>query len=168
MDAIKIYFSKLRDGATIPTKRSEDAGYDVYACFDADYMRAAPHQTIVVPTGIASACGSDYFFRIAERGSTGTKGIGQRCGVIDSGYRGEWFIAMTNHSSAPLYFVKPEKIDELQKTLEPDALIYPTSKAICQALVLPVPKTEVVELSYEELNQMESARCAGKLGSSGK
>lgn len=168
MDAIKIYFARLRQGAVIPSKRPEDAGYDVYACFEEDFMRAAPHQTIIVPTGIASACPPEYFFRIAERGSTGTKGIGQRCGVIDSGYRGEWFIAMTNHSTSPLYFIKPEKLEQLEKSLEPDAIIYPTSKAICQALVLPVPQTEVTELSIDELNKIESARQAGKLGSSGK
>lgn len=168
METVKIYFAKLRESALIPSKREEDAGYDVYACFEEDFMKAAPHQTIIVPTGIASACPPEYFFRIAERGSTGTKGIGQRCGVIDSGYRGEWFISVTNHNSAPLYFVKPEKLEALQKTAESDAIFYPTAKAICQALLLPVPKTELMELSLEELNQISSARSAGKLGSSGK
>lgn len=168
MDTVKIYFAKLREGAVIPSKRTEDAGFDVYACFDEDYMKAEPHQTIIVPTGIASACSEDYFFRIAERGSTGTKGIGQRCGVIDSGYRGEWFISLTNHNPAALYIVKPEKLEELKFSLEPDAVIYPSSKAICQALVLPVPKTELLELNYDELREISSARSAGKLGSSGK
>ena len=168
MSTVKIFFSRLRPDAILPSKRSEDAGYDVYACFDGDYMKAEPHQTIIVPTGIASACGADYFFRIAERGSTGTKGIGQRCGVIDSGYRGEWFIAMTNLNSVPLYFIKPERLEALKESLEPNAIFYPTGKAICQALVLPVPRTEAEELSYDELCKMESARSAGKLGSSGK
>lgn len=168
MGSVQVYFAKMREGAKIPTKREEDAGYDVYACFDEDYLRAAPHQTLIVPTGIASACPTDYFFRIAERGSTGTRGIGQRCGVIDSGYRGEWFISVTNHNSVPLYFIKPEKRSELEQSFESDAIIYPTDKAICQALLLPVPKTEVTELSYEELSNIKSARSGGKLGSSGK
>ena len=30
-----ILFSKVNPNAIIPTKRDEDAGYDVYSCFDA-------------------------------------------------------------------------------------------------------------------------------------
>ena len=168
MEAVKIYFSRLRPDAVIPSKREEDAGFDVYACFDEDYLRASPHQTIIVPTGIASACPPEYFFRVAERGSTGTKGIAQRCGVIDSGYRGEWFISVTNSNDVPLYFVKPEKLDGLRETCEEGAILYPTAKAICQALLLPVPKTQQEELSYEELCAISSNRAAGRLGSSGK
>ena len=33
-----VYFAKIRTGATIPTKRDEDAGYDLYACFDEDFF----------------------------------------------------------------------------------------------------------------------------------
>ena len=34
----KIYFAKMKEGAVIPTKREEDAGYDLYACFDEDFF----------------------------------------------------------------------------------------------------------------------------------
>ena len=43
-------------------------------------MKIEPHETVLVPTGIASAFSSDYVAIIKERGSTGSKGIGQRCG----------------------------------------------------------------------------------------
>ena len=47
-------------------------------------------------------------------------------------------------------------------------ILYPYEKAICQAVLLPVPKTEVVELTAEQVQAMESLRGMGELGSSGK
>ena len=87
----KIYFAKVKPGGRIPSKRDEDAGYDIYGLIDEAYIVLAPHETRAIPTGIASACPEEYYFQLHERGSTGTRGISQRCGVIDSGYRGEWF-----------------------------------------------------------------------------
>ena len=46
--------------------------------------------------------------------------------------------------------------------------IYPYSKAICQALVLPVPRVGIVEISYDELINIPSERGLGMLGSSNK
>ena len=80
MTAIK--FAKVRPTAIIPTKRVEDAGFDIYANFEEDFILIPPHDTIMIPTGIASACDTDYCFILKERGSTGTKGIAQRCGRI--------------------------------------------------------------------------------------
>ena len=46
--------------------------------------------------------------------------------------------------------------------------LYPYEKAICQALVVPVPTVEVEEYTYEELKAIPSQRGNGALGSSGK
>ena len=35
----KVYFAKMNEKAVIPSKKNEDAGYDIYACFDEDYIR---------------------------------------------------------------------------------------------------------------------------------
>ena len=118
----------------------------------------------MVPTGIASACDKDYCFVLKERGSTGSKGIGQRCGVIDSGYRGEWFVPLTNHNDVPMIIAKPGQ----PVTMEYGTILYPSTKAICQALVIPVPSVEVCELTLDELKEIESDRGDGALGSSGK
>jgi dUTP pyrophosphatase len=91
----KIYFAKLNHNATIPSKIVENAGMDIYACFDNDYLVILPNETKMIPTGIASVCSDDYYFQLFERGSSGTKGMGQRCGVIDSGYRGMWHVPIT-------------------------------------------------------------------------
>lgn len=168
----QLLFAKLRKEATMPSKRVEDAGYDIYPCFEEDYIIINPHTTRMIPTGIASACDEDYYIQLVERGSTGTKGIAQRCGVIDSGYRNEWFVPITNTNSYPIII---SKLSE-QKTFEiifgdimPSGTIcYPYSKAICQAVVLPVPKMEVKEVSIEELQSIKSKRGLGALGSSGK
>jgi dUTP pyrophosphatase len=102
---------------------------------------------------------------LKERGSTGSKGIGQRCGVIDSGYRGEWFIPLTNHNNKPLLITKETNKDTLEILAE-DYIVYPYSKAICQFIMVAVPKLESVETSYEELKQIKSERGCGALGSS--
>ena len=71
----ELLFAKAREGAKIPTKRDEDAGRDLYACFDEDYMVIKPLETKLIPTGIATAFSDQYYAQIQERGSTGSKGI---------------------------------------------------------------------------------------------
>jgi len=159
----KIYFSKLNKSAIIPSKRVEDGAFDVYACFEDDYLLLDPHQTKLVPTGIASAFSADYVAILKERGSTGSKGIGQRCGVIDSGYRGEWFIPITNHNSEALVIAKKKVAKHFEH-----ALVYPYEKAIAQCLMVVVPKLTTCEISHEDLLKFESERGGGMLGSSGK
>ena len=89
---VEVKFAKVKEGAIVPSKRDEDMGFDIYACFDEDYIKIDPHETKLIPTGIASACDPEYGFLLKERGSTGSKGIALRAGVIDSGYRNEWFV----------------------------------------------------------------------------
>ena len=192
-EIVDIKFAKVHPNAIIPSKRDEDMGFDIYACFDEDYIVINPHETKLVPTGIASACSPKYGFLVFERGSTGSKGIARRCGVIDSGYRNEWFIGLTNTTDKTLCITKlsDEETrrqyaeDEVNKVkfanevaknlytelMEEDAtrfIFYPYSKGIAQALVVPVPKTEVEELSYDELKTIKSERGMGALGSSNK
>lgn len=167
-----IKFAKVKPSAKIPTKRQEDAGMDVYACFDEDYMIIMPHETKMIPTGIASSCSDDFMFKLEERGSTGTKGIEQRCGIIDSGFRGEWFAPLTNGNDYPIIISKEEfpnskEIETIKETYG-QVVIYPYEKAICQAMVIPVPRLNIEEISYEELQNIESDRGIGALGSSGK
>lgn len=159
-----VKFAKVNPNAIIPSKNDEDMGYDIYACFEEDSFEIPPHQTKLVPTGIASACDKGFGFVLKERGSTGSKGIAQRCGVIDSGYRDAWFVPLCNTTNKTLVITKrPEKYKS-----EKEYLVYPYTKAIAQALVIPVPEVEVEEYTYEELKQIDSMRGMGKLGSSNK
>ena len=154
----EVRFAKVKPDAIIPSKRLEDAGMDVYACFDEDYLVIPPHKTVLIPTGIASACGVDYVFLLRERGSNGSKGLAQRAGVIDSGYRGEWFVPLTNTNRIPVVIVKQGVELPLMYN---DAIIYPYEKGIAQALVVPVPRLAINEMPYENLQQLRSGRGKG-------
>ena len=163
----EVLFAKVNPNAIIPSKRDEDAGFDIYPCFDKDFIIIEPHTTVLIPTGIASSCDSDYCFILKERGSTGTKTIEQRCGVIDSGYRGEWFVPLTNGNNHPIIILKKDK-DVSEQVRGYSYIVYPYEKAIAQALVVPVPKVEVHEVPYDYLKAIESQRGTGALGSSNK
>lgn len=157
-----ILFAKLRDDVIIPSKREEDGAFDIYANFSDKYIMINPHETIMVSTGLISAFSSNYVAILKERGSTGARGIGQRAGVVDSGYRGEWMVPITNHNNKPLAIIRDSSIS-LKNVIE-----YPYSKAICQCIMVPVPYIEIVESTIEDISAIESERGEGKLGSSGK
>lgn len=166
-----VYFAKVKENAVIPSKRAEDAGYDIYACFDESCRVIQPHQTVMIPTGIASSFDDDFVMLAEERGSTGSRGMAKRAGVIDSGFRDEWFIPITNTTTKIIIIAKDEYIeqfDKLPENLKSAVTIYPYNKAIAQALLLPVPKPEVKEITYEELKAIPSQRGTGSLGSSNK
>ena len=165
-----VKFAKVRPTAKIPTKRVEDAGYDIYADFEEPFILINPHETVLIPTGIASACDTDYCFVLKERGSTGTKGIAQRCGIIDSGYRDEWFVPITNTTDDYIIIAKSDdtSTDVFGSIPMKKIIRYPYEKAICQALVVPVPTVDVEEYTYEELLAIPSSRGIGGFGSSGK
>ena len=166
-----IYFAKTSPDAIIPNKREEDAGYDVYPKFPEKYMVLQPHETRMIPTGIASAFSSEYVFILKERGSTGTKGIAQRCGVIDSGFRSEWKVPITNTTDKVMFISKLSEEDTYKDyygDIMPKSFVYPYSKAIAQGILVPVPVVDVVEIEYDELLGIESERGLGMLGSSKK
>lgn len=101
-----LIFAKVKSNAIIPTKDDENAGYDIYACFDEDYIVIPPHSTKLIPTGIASAMTNKYYLQVHERGSTGSKGIKYGAGVVDSSYRGEIFVCLTNVNSMEVIISK--------------------------------------------------------------
>jgi dUTP pyrophosphatase len=158
-----ILFAKVNPDAIIPSKDDENAGYDIYACFDGDNFSFPAHATRLVPTGVASSLTDDWALVARERGSTGVKGMGLRAGVIDSGYRGEIFIAITNENDKTLVITKTPDIYDAEKVV-----VYPASKAIAQLILTAVPKANVKEISYDKLKEIPSKRGEGKLGDSGK
>lgn len=167
----KLFFATERFDATSPSKTSGDAGYDIYACFNEDYIEIKPHQTVMIPTGIRSSFSDKYVAILKERGSTGTKGIGQRAGVIDASFRGEWQVPITNHNKLPIYIIKKDSkkyptIEE--KVNNKKAYIYPYEKAISQALFIPLADLDIEEKSIDFITKQTSHRGEGMLGSSGK
>ncbi len=171
----ELYVAKIRQDAIIPTKRDEDAGYDIYSSFDGDFLVIPSLSTVAVPSGVAMATSSDYYIQVEERGSTGKIGLKKSAGVMDSGYRGEYLILLTNANKKDIVISKvdAEKLGKSfavngKKYKTKDVIIYPQKKAIAQLVVLPVPKMQTKEISYEELKEIPSLRGDGKYGSSKK
>lgn len=160
----QIFWAKDNETVKIPTKRDEDAGWDIYANFEEDYIVIPPHTTKMIPTGLHSAFSSKWVAILKERGSNGSKGIAQRCGVIDSGFRNAWFVPLTNTNDYPIVIAK----QGVTIDIEGEYLIYPYEKGICQAIFVEVPKLQSKEISVEELTSIASERGMGMLGSSKK
>ena len=144
---MKIQVTKLREGATLPTRGSEKAaGYDLYACLDED-VSIAPGETVKVGTGLSIAVPDGYFGAIFARSGLATK-EGLRpancVGVADSDYRGEYIVALHNDSGATRTVTNGERIAQL--------------------VVLPFLSVE-----FEEADALdETERGAGGFGSTGK
>ena len=160
----ELYFAKGHESVIIPTKRDEDAGYDIYANFDEDFIIIEPNTTKLIPTRLYCAFSSEYVMVLKERGSTGVKGLGQRAGIIDSGFRNEIKVPLTNTNSKSIVITKEKAKDSFNK----DYIIYPYEKAICQALMMIVPNMGIEEISVKDLQSIPSKRGLGMLGSSGK
>lgn len=190
-------FAKVKTNAIIPTKENENAGYDIYACFDEDFIVIPAHTTKLIPTGIAAAVSDKYYLQVHERGSTGSKGMKYGAGVVDSSYRGEIFVCINNVNLEDIVISKLSEKELIEKYAEEDddlffynymkikygdgehdeifvdknkllSIFYPYSKAIAQLVVHEVPVMNVKEITYEELKAIPSKRGTGALGSSGK
>lgn len=89
---------KLRDDAVIPIRATMGAaGYDLFACFDANSVDIAPHETVKIGTGLAIQPPKNTFGAIFARSGLATKqGLRpSNCvGVCDA--KGVWFILLLN------------------------------------------------------------------------
>lgn len=165
MDVV-IKFAKVKEGAVVPSKRDEDVGLDIYACFEEDWIEIPPHTSKLIPTGIASAFDKEWGVVFRERGSTGVKNLKVNAGVIDSGFRNEWFVSLYNGNDVSIYITK--FMNGEQSPEDKNAILYSYDKGIAQAIVIPVPSVTSKEISYDELKEIESERGMGMLGSSNK
>jgi dUTP pyrophosphatase len=167
----KIYWARINSLAVIPTKRKEDAGLDIYGILLDPYLVLEPQQIHKFSTGLKSAFSDRYAVILKERGSTGTKGLQQRAGVFDSGFRGEWLVPIQNCNNVPAVFYNDKVITQEEIKLLPgmdNAIYYPMSKAICQAVMVKTPRVKCKEVSLSTLLKKVSKRMEGLIGSSGK
>lgn len=190
----ELYFAKTKPNAMIPTKREEDAGYDIYTC-ETETIVIPPCSTRMIDTGIAIACNKAWFPKFFDKGGMGSKGIIVGAGVGDSGYRNGYFIPLINTNKDKWLIITNETDAVIEKSRAFDlqtkkfidymslegmsiiqnryinkenCIIKPLNKAITQFAVLPVPKLKTKEISWEELQNISSDRGLGNLGSSGK
>ena len=139
---------RLHAGARLPVVAhpGEDLGYDVFALEGAVL---APRATVKLRTGIAVEArhpetGAPLGLLVRDRSSMAARGLATTGGVIDSGYRGEVLIVMTNLGDAAVELKAGEKI----------------------AQMVPVP---VLTGPVQEVESLEgSVRAAKGFGSTGK
>ena len=165
-----IYWDKLNERAKLPSKRDEDAGFDIYSD-STENIILKPNETKFFTTGLRSAFPSNYWIEIKERGSTGAVGLSVRSGVIDSGYRGEWKIMLTNVNKYPVEFSHDvDKVTYIKGKIFKNKIkkvIYPLTKAIAQAVVIPLPTIQCY-CDKDKVDGAKSNRGETGWGASGK
>lgn len=144
---MELQVKKLRANAKLPTRGSaQAAGYDLYACLEAD-LTIAPHTTAPVPTGLAVAIPDGYFAAVfARSGLAAREGLrpANCVGVCDSDYRGEYMVMLHNDTDQP-------------RTVQ-------SGDRIAQMVVLPY-----LEVSFREVDALdETERGSGGFGSTGR
>ncbi len=144
---MEIRIRKASPLAVIPTRGSEKAaGYDLYAAI-AEPVVIHPHETVMIDTGLQIEIPDGYFGAVVARSGLAVKENlrPENCiGVVDSDYRGNWFIGLHN--------------DGLE-----DRTIVPQER-IAQMIVVPYLSAEFVETD----TLSETERGAGGFGSTGK
>ncbi len=145
---MKLCVKRLRDGAVLPRRATEgSAGHDLYALLD-EPVTVRPGGLVRIPTGIAVAlpCPDYAAFVYARSGLAIKFGIApSNCvGVIDSDYRGEVIVGLTNHSSEPYTIQNGERI--------------------AQMIIAPVVLPEIVECD----TLGDTPRGSGGFGSTGR
>ena len=112
---MRISVKRLDEGLPLPTyARDGDAGLDLLS---AENLTLKPGERAAVPTGIAVAIPEGFAgFVHARSGRALREGLAlvNAPGLIDSGYRGEIKVLVTNlDPSAPIYIKRGEKVAQL-------------------------------------------------------
>ena len=122
------------------------AGMDLTAAIDKPLTLEAGKR-VGVPTGIVLEIPPGYEGQMRPRSGLAAKAgiaLSNCVGTIDSDYRGEVVALLINHGE--------------------EAYTFQPGERICQLLITPVPRVEIVEV--EETNQSERGECG--FGSTGR
>ncbi len=98
---MKLIFKKLDPRAVIPSRATAgSAGMDICACLDEPVV-LAPGEIRMIPTGLTAEpdC-ADIALLIYPRSGLSSKygvSLANCVGVVDSDYRGAWFVPLINH-----------------------------------------------------------------------
>ena len=119
---LKIKALSPRLGRELPLPRratAGSAGLDRVACIGEDII-ISPRQLVKIPTGIAIALpGPEYVALVYARSGLGIKhgiALSNGVGVIDSDYRGEIQVGLTNLSHTPYTIHPGDRIAQLVVT----------------------------------------------------
>lgn len=99
MDEIEIFVEVCREGVIVPSyAKAGDAGMDICAAED---VLIEPGETMIIPTGLKMAIPDGYEIQVRPRSGISYKTplrVSNSPGTIDSGYRDEIGIILTNTS----------------------------------------------------------------------
>ena len=113
---MKVNYIKLDERAILPTyATAESAGADLYTLPGEDTV-IPPHSTVLLHTGLAMELPVGYCGLIFARSGLATKrGLApaNKVGVVDSDYRGEWMVALHNHSDGEAVVAGGERIAQM-------------------------------------------------------
>jgi dUTP pyrophosphatase len=145
---IKRHFNKKGEQPPMPKKATDGAaGFDLCA-FCAEPIIIKPQELVKIPTGLSIEIPSpNYVALVFARSGLGIKygiTLSNSVGVIDSDYRGEIMVGLSN-------------VSDQEYTINP-------YDRIAQLVLVPIPSYELEEVS--ELN--ETIRGTGGFGSTGK
>ena len=105
---------KLDPKAQLPTRAHDtDAGFDLYSPIGVNISVGA---TVTIPTKLAISLPENTVGLIYPRSSLGTKHgivLANTVGVIDSGYRGEIMLVVTNHGDRPYTIHTGDRVAQL-------------------------------------------------------
>ena len=145
---MKLFVKRLDPRAALPAYQTPgSAAMDLAAVLD-EPVTVEPRALVSIPTGLAIALpGPEWVALVFARSGLGIKhgiALSNGVGVIDSDYRGEIRVGLTNLSDVP-YTIQP-------------------GDRVAQLMITPVARASVLEL--EELPQ--TARGTGGFGSTGR
>ena len=144
---MEIDIKRVSDTAKLPETGSKyAAGYDLFADI-AEAITIAPHETVMISTGVAVAIPEGYFGGVfARSGLSAKEGLrpANCTGVVDADYRGTVKVALHNDSIT-------ERIVEPQQK-------------IAQLVIMPY-----LSVTFHEVDELdETQRGEGGFGSTGK
>ena len=118
--AVQVQF--CHPDAQMPVKANHtDIGYDLHCVKDGDFWfhrseqkwcyELLPGNSHVFHTGLSIAVEEGYGCLLWDRSGMGAKRqLHRLAGVIDSGYRGEWMVALTNLGRRPQIIFEGDRI----------------------------------------------------------
>lgn len=117
---MKLTFKKIDEKAIIPSRATKySAGLDICACLDAPVI-IKPNEIKMIPTGLTAMTDfDDVAMLIYPRSGLATKygvSLANCVGVVDSDYRGAWFIPLINHGEQPFTVEHGMRIAQLIPT----------------------------------------------------
>lgn len=116
---ITVKYKKIKEKATIFTRGTEfSAGLDIYALLEnkSGKICIKPHTTEMIPTGITTEMPEGTVGLIFPRSGLATKQglrLANCVAVIDSDYRGEWFIPIHNDTNKSKYVFDKDRVAQV-------------------------------------------------------